>query len=204
MQKYTQTAKNALYKAQQAACDLGHTFIGSEHLLMGLIAEAEGVAAKILEKRSITEEAVREAIAAAEGTGEPSKATPADMTPRTKHIIQVSAQLAVQHNHSYIGTEHILLAIISEQECLAVKILSSLGAGIRDLAGDIVSFFKEFGEPGEPAGENAAEGQPFAAPAGSAPQKGSGKSLSSCPAMRQYGRDLTATDRKSTRLNSSH
>ncbi len=188
--KYTQTAQNALYKAQQAAVEMGHTFVGSEHLLLGLIKENESIAAKLLDKRGITETAVRDAIIASEGVGETASNTPAAMTPRTKHIIQTSAQHSAQHGQNYIGTEHILLAIITEPECLAVKILTSMGINIRDIGNDILTFFREFNEPGEPSGEIPQENQPFNQNINSAKQNGD-KTLNSCPTLKQFGRDLT-------------
>ena len=188
--RYTQTAKNALNKSLEFARELGHTYIGSEHILLGLLSETDGVAAKIVINRGITYEAARKVIEDTMGTGEPTTVTPNDMTPRTKRIIENSARESQKYGQNYIGTEHIMLALIAEADCVAVRILTTLGASVRDIANDIISFFREFSEPGMPSEDG---GQAPAQPAGGARAAATaGSGISNCPTLKQYGRDLTA------------
>lgn len=187
--RYTQTAKNALNKSLELARELGHTYIGSEHILLGLLSEGEGVAAKIASGRGVTYDAIRKIIEETMGTGEPTSVTPGDMTPRTKRIIENSAHEAQKYGQNYIGTEHILLALIAEPDCVAVRIISALGASVREIANDIIGFFREFAEPGVPSEDG---GQPMAQSAGSARANSGASGINNCPTLKQYGRDLTA------------
>ncbi|MHB1151573.1 MAG: ATP-dependent Clp protease ATP-binding subunit [Eubacteriales bacterium] len=188
--RYTQTAKNALNKSLELARELGHTYIGSEHILLGLLSEGEGVAAKITSGRGVTYEAARKMVEETMGTGEPSSVTPGDMTPRTKRIIENSAREAQKYGQNYIGTEHILLALIAEPDCVAVRIISALGASVREIANDIVGFFREFSEPGGPAEDGV---QTNAQQQGASRNTGGNTGgISGCPTLKQYGRDLTS------------
>ncbi|MDD4774720.1 MAG: ATP-dependent Clp protease ATP-binding subunit [Eubacteriales bacterium] len=186
--RYTQTAKNALNKSLEIARQLGHTYIGSEHVLLGLLSEGEGVAAKIISERGITYETALKAIEEMMGTGEATSVTPGDMTPRTKRIIENSAREAQKYGQNYIGTEHILLALISETDCVAVRVIAALGVSARDLAGDIIGFFRDFAEPGGPTEDGV---QPSAQQGPARQTGGVSGGLGGCPTLKQYGRDLT-------------
>ena len=138
---FTKKAQNALNRALYYACEMGHTCVGSEHLLLGLLSEKEGIAESILERRGITFEATRERIIEHVGTGETTRLTAADITPRTKKIIEASARVAMDLGHGYIGTEHLLCAICDEPECFAVGLLQAQGVSAGDVKRDIVSYF---------------------------------------------------------------
>lgn len=185
--RYTQTAKNALNRSIEFARELGHTYIGSEHILLGLMSEGEGTAAKIIAAKGVTYEAVRRTVEESMGKGEPSSVTPGDMTPRTKHIIENSAREAQKYGQNYIGTEHILLALFAEADCVAVQILSGLGLQTGETAEETAAFLRESGDKGASPEDSSAGGQqdPVRGP-GEKPEGGG-----SFPTLKQYGRDLT-------------
>jgi len=187
--KFTQSAQNALNRALTLAREMGHTYIGTEHILLGLLSERESVAAKLAAKRGITFESTRMLTEQISGTGDPSHVGPADMTPRTKKVIEASAGEAMRYGQSYIGTEHILLALLAEPECVGGKLLTAQGVSLREMSADVVGFFREFAEPGEISGTEEA--------AGSSRKSGrNGQTLSGCPLLKQYSRDLTAYARE--------
>lgn len=186
--RFTKTAQNVLSYSLKAASEMGHTYVGSEHILLGLINEEEGVASKILKGRGADIENVRRLIEKNAGVGEQTELSPNDMTPRTKRIIQNSAILAQKYGQNYIGTEHLLLALISENECVAVRILASLGIGARDIVGDIADFIRDFSNPGEAPEDNSPQ---ETAKKSADNRNPSGDNLRNCPNLRQYGRDLT-------------
>ncbi len=136
-QKFTLKAQNALKKAEETASSLGHTYIGSEHLLYGLIAEKEGVASRILEGVGITAEQIKEAVSLFTGVGHKTKLSAADMTPRTRKIIKESAVQGALGTEGLIGTEHLLLSLLKTDDCVAVKLLNSLGANRAELCADL-------------------------------------------------------------------
>ncbi|MBR3691676.1 MAG: ATP-dependent Clp protease ATP-binding subunit, partial [Clostridia bacterium] len=125
--KYTERAEKALNLAFAAAKALGHNYVGSEHILLGLIREETGVAAQSLSAAGITYDAVHERIAEAIGVGDPT-VEPRGLTPRTKNILEIAAAEAAALGHNYIGTEHLLMAILREGENVALRILTALGA----------------------------------------------------------------------------
>ena len=181
--RLTQTAQNALNRSMYYAREMGHTYIGSEHILLGLLAEEDGVASRLLQRRGVTMERTRELIADFAGVGSRTDVGPGDMTPRTKHIIESSALEAAQYGQNYIGTEHILLALLDEPDCVGVKLLRQQNVNAPELTADVLDFFREL------SGESAPEGAQKGAQGG-ARQKVSGN-LASCPTLQQYGRDLT-------------
>ncbi len=175
--KFTAKATSVLNKSLKLASEMGHTYIGSEHILLALCYESEGAAAKMLEEKSVHLEAVRTAIGERIGTGEPTSITPSDLTPRAKHIIETSAYHSSRRGNGYIGTEHILLALCDDTDCSAVSILSSLGVNPDELAADIEAFLEDV------SGEENAK------------KKKKNAALRDCPTLSQYGRDLTAAAR---------
>ena len=114
--RFTPKAQNVLSYALQSAHEMGHTYIGSEHLLLGLLKEDGGVAAHYLHERGVSLDAVRHAIVQLTGVGTPSQVSPADMTPSTKKIIEASLYEAQQNGQTMIGTEHLLLSLLGERE----------------------------------------------------------------------------------------
>ncbi|MBR7112019.1 MAG: ATP-dependent Clp protease ATP-binding subunit [Clostridia bacterium] len=179
--RFTEKAQKTLNNALALARELGHTYIGSEHMLLALAAESESVASKMLAKHGVTTDAVREKIEALIGTGTPTSVTPADMTPRTKKIIEGSALEAVKGGQNYIGTEHLLLSLLKERDAVAVKIVEELGASPDDIAHNVSTLL------GATTGAKAQGGE-------TAHNKNS--TLSSAPVLSTFGRDLTAAARE--------
>jgi ATP-dependent Clp protease ATP-binding subunit ClpC len=198
--RFTQRAQNALHMAQQSASELGHTYIGSEHILLGLLADPDSISAKLLSARGADKDKIRQAIIELAGEGVPSQVSPADMTPRMQKIIQDSAYLSVRAGQNYIGTEHLLLSLLSEQDCVAVRILENLGVPVDTLCDDVVKFMggvsgNEATEGDEDdattAGINIGFGGRIKQSKAGSGDKGGDKSLSSTPTLAQFGRDLT-------------
>jgi ATP-dependent Clp protease ATP-binding subunit ClpC len=126
-ERFTDRARRVLVLAQEEARLLNHPFIGTEHLLLGLIHEGDGVAAKALERLGISLDVVREAVEGITGVFENPPGSP-PFTERAKKVLELSLREALELGHDYIGTEHILLGIAREGEGVAVQVLSSLGA----------------------------------------------------------------------------
>ncbi len=130
---FTEKANLTLNAAIEVAGQLGHTYIGSEHILYGLTAENGGVAAQLLLQQNITSEVVLQKLEENIGKGLPNRLTPAAFTPRSKRILETAIYEARGLGHSYVGTEHILMAILKEQDSYAVGILQSLGVNSKEL-----------------------------------------------------------------------
>lgn len=133
LDRFTEGAKKALALAQQSAKALGHNYVGSEHLLIGLLSDEESTASKALSKFNITSSAVTERVEMLIGTGNYHFTDSFGYTPRTKKILELSLYEAKTLNKNYIGTEHILMGILREGDCVAVKILIDLGVDIKAL-----------------------------------------------------------------------
>src|SRR5215471_7002134 len=126
-EKFTDRARRVIVLAQEEARLLSHNFIGTEHLLLGLVHEGEGIAAQALEALGINMEAVREQVEEIVGHGEGQSAGHIPFTPRAKKVLELSLREALQLGHNYIGTEHILLGLIREGEGVAAQVLVRLG-----------------------------------------------------------------------------
>ena len=124
--RFTERAQQALAKAQEAAGSFGHSYIGSEHLLLGLLREGGGPAAKALAAAGVTDEALVKQIEDLSGRGTPDSSAPQGMTPRTKRIIELSIRAAAQMGTGYVGTEHLLLGILNEGQNVALTALANL------------------------------------------------------------------------------
>ncbi len=135
---FTQKANEVLNLAITAAEEYGHNYVGSEHILIGLIKEGTGIAATVLENKGITEEKVDALIKSEIGSGSPTRLSPEDFTPRSKRIIELSFQIARGMMHSFVGTEHLLISLLKETDSYAVKFLNELGAYDEALLQDIV------------------------------------------------------------------
>ena len=161
--RFTERAQRALNASLSAAADLGHTYIGSEHILLGLMADDASIAAKMLRAHGADRTRVREAVVNMAGEGVPSQVSPADMTPRTQKIIQESATLSVHAGQSYIGTEHLLLALLGEGDCVAVRLLDDLNIPVDELKRDVQNFLgaspgaENIGQSRSAGNENQAE-----------------------------------------------
>ena len=173
--KFTQRAQNALNHSLKAAGELGHTYIGSEHLLLGLMEESEGAASKMLKARGLSVRQIRASIIEFAGSGIPVTLSPSAMTPRTKKIIESAYHAAMQTPVGYIGTEHLLYAILEEKDCVGYKLLSALGINISELKNDILAFL---------GGGKRTE------------ERARGGKASETTALATYGRDLTALAEK--------
>ena len=182
--KFTQKAQNVLNRALAYAAELGHTYIGSEHILLGLIGENDSIAAGILAARGADFEKIKDDIVKYAGVGTASNVGAADMTPRTKRIIEASSYEAIRLGQNFIGTEHLLLALISEKDCVAVKLLEQSNVSISDIQNDLTNFFGSRNDKGTPLrGESQRQ-------TGNTSQNNQATTLSS------YGRDLTELARQ--------
>ena len=183
--RFTQSAQNALNYALEYAREFGHTYVGSEHILLGLLSETDGASARILENRGVSVETVKDAIKEISGEGARTNVSAADMTPRTKKIIESSAYQAMRLGQNYIGTEHLLLGLLGESDCVAVRILSSRGTNVNEIANDLVSFIKGIDEVGFEESQSTYAKN-------SDGKRGGKTNLKDAPTLKQYGRDLTA------------
>ena len=181
--RLTERAREAIAYSAEAALELGHNYVGTEHLLIGLIREGEGVAGKILESNGLDDEKVIDKIAAMIGTAEPIPMGQPEATPRTKRVFEHSYIEAQRMGHNYVGTEHLLIAILRESECLAVRILRELGIQPQELYRDIMQLLND-----NPIGD--AEPAPHESKRES---RGKGGNLST---LMKFGRDLTQMARE--------
>ena len=177
--RFTRKAQNALNHALIAARSFGHSYVGSEHLLVGLASDSESVSARILAANGATRAKIIDTITTAIGTGTPTDVTAADLTPRTKQIIEMSAYTSTRLGHSYIGTEHLLLSLLEETDCVALRVLEALGVSATDLKNSLLSYLDGV-KPTAPV-DKAARTQARADGA-----------LRDCPTLASYGRNLTA------------
>lgn len=184
--RFTESAQRAINYAAESAMELGHNYVGTEHILLGLIKEGEGVAAKILEANDINADSVDEVIHEILTTGEPIGAPPDSFTPRTKYVIQRSAVEAQQLGHNYVGTEHLLIALLRETGSIASKILITLGANPQKLYNDVLNMLSD--DLGS-AGSGYSSGSYSSGGTSRSSGKGGGKS--DCPTLMKFGRDLT-------------
>ena len=175
---FTKKAQNALNRALALASEMGHTCVGSEHLLLGLLSEKDSIAEKVLTGRGVTYDRTRQLIIDNVGAGQRTRLTGADITPRTKKIIEASASAAVSMGHGYIGTEHLLLAMADEGECFAVNLMNEMGASPADIRRDVMACLGN-GETGEKSGS-----------AGAGSKKSGEEGLKDAPTLTQYGRNL--------------
>ncbi|WEK60941.1 MAG: ATP-dependent Clp protease ATP-binding subunit [Candidatus Microbacterium colombiense] len=181
-ERFTDRARRVVVLAQEEAKMLNHNYIGTEHILLGLIHEGEGVAAKALESLGISLDAVREQVQDIIGQGQQQPTGHIPFTPRAKKVLELSLREALQLGHNYIGTEHILLGLIREGEGVAAQVLVKLGADLNKVRQQVIQLLS--GAPGrEPAAVGA---QSNDSPAGA--QGGSA-------VLDQFGRNLTQAAR---------
>ncbi len=138
--RFTSRAQNALNYALREASLLGHTYIGSEHLLLGLLREENGIASKLMHGKGADMDKIRRMLMDLSGAGAETHVSPSDMTPRVRKIILDSAAEASRCGQSYVGTEHLLLALLDEPSCVAVRILESTAVSCDDLRKDVINF----------------------------------------------------------------
>ncbi len=179
-ERFTDRARRVVVLAQEEARMLNHNYIGTEHILLGLIHEGEGVAAKALESLGISLEGVRQQVEEIIGQGQQAPSGHIPFTPRAKKVLELSLREALQLGHNYIGTEHILLGLIREGEGVAAQVLVKLGADLNRVRQQVIQLLS--GYPGkEPAAAGTASGE--AAP-------------STSLVLDQFGRNLTQAARE--------
>ncbi|MGH3434950.1 MAG: ATP-dependent Clp protease ATP-binding subunit [Sciscionella sp.] len=178
-ERFTDRARRVVVLAQEEARMLNHNYIGTEHILLGLIHEGEGVAAKALESLGIALEGVRQQVEEIIGQGQQAPSGHIPFTPRAKKVLELSLREALQLGHNYIGTEHILLGLIREGEGVAAQVLVKLGADLNRVRQQVLQLLSGY-QGKEPAEAGAGrEGTP-----------------SSSLVLDQFGRNLTATARE--------
>jgi ATP-dependent Clp protease ATP-binding subunit ClpC len=164
-ERFTDRARRVVVLAQQEARLLNHNYIGTEHILLGLIHEGEGVACRALESLSVSLEAVRQKVEEIIGQGEDTAAGHIPFTPRAKKVLELSLREALQLGHNYIGTEHILLGLVREGEGVAAQVLVKLGAGLERVREEVISLLSGFAETtspeDRPAGAEVEETPPW-------------------------------------------
>ncbi len=180
-ERFTDRARRVVVLAQEEAKMLNHNYIGTEHILLGLIHEGEGVAAKALESLGISLDAVREQVQDIIGQGQQQPTGHIPFTPRAKKVLELSLREALQLGHNYIGTEHILLGLIREGEGVAAQVLVKLGADLNKVRQQVIQLLS--GAPGrEPAAVGAQSNDTPSAQGGS-------------QVLDQFGRNLTQAAR---------
>jgi ATP-dependent Clp protease ATP-binding subunit ClpC len=178
-ERFTDRARRVVVLAQEEARMLNHNYIGTEHILLGLIHEGEGVAAKALESLGISLEAVRQQVEEIIGQGQQAPSGHIPFTPRAKKVLELSLREALQLGHNYIGTEHILLGLIREGEGVAAQVLVKLGADLNRVRQQVIQLLSGY-QGKEPATAGGpAEGTP-----------------STSLVLDQFGRNLTAAARE--------
>ncbi len=186
-ERFTDRARRVVVLAQEEARLLNHNYIGTEHILLGLIHEGEGVAAKALESLGISLEAVRQQVEEIIGQGGSSPSGHIPFTPRAKKVLELSLREALQLGHNYIGTEHILLGLIREGEGVAAQVLVKLGADLSRVRQQVIQLLSGYQGSGGPAGEKA--GAPSGTGSTEAQPTGS-------LVLDQFGRNLTQLARE--------
>jgi ATP-dependent Clp protease ATP-binding subunit ClpC len=178
-ERFTDRARRVVVLAQEEARMLNHNYIGTEHILLGLIHEGEGVAAKALESLGISLEGVRQQVEEIIGQGQQAPSGHIPFTPRAKKVLELSLREALQLGHNYIGTEHILLGLIREGEGVAAQVLVKLGADLNRVRQQVIQLLSGY-QGKEPQGAGPAEGTP-----------------STSLVLDQFGRNLTQAARES-------
>jgi len=183
-ERFTDRARRVVVLAQEEARLLNHNYIGTEHILLGLIHEGEGVAAKALESLGISLEAVRNQVEEIIGQGGTSPSGHIPFTPRAKKVLELSLREALQLGHNYIGTEHILLGLIREGEGVAAQVLVKLGADLSRVRQQVIQLLSGYSGPGGQGGNDPEK-------AGATSGGVGGESPSGSLVLDQFGRNLT-------------
>ncbi|MDH2430920.1 Clp protease N-terminal domain-containing protein, partial [Sphaerisporangium sp. TRM90804] len=177
--RFTDRARRVVVLAQEEARMLNHNYIGTEHILLGLIHEGEGVAAKALESLGISLEGVRQQVEEIIGQGQSAPSGHIPFTPRAKKVLELSLREALQLGHNYIGTEHILLGLIREGEGVAAQVLVKLGADLNRVRQQVIQLLHGYQGKEPAAAGGAAESAP-----------------STSLVLDQFGRNLTQAARE--------
>src|SRR4051812_43048358 len=175
-ERFTERARQVVVLAQEEARILKHNYIGTEHILLGLLREEEGLAARVLESLDITVERVRAQVVRIVGSGEEVTSGQIPFTPRAKKVLELALREALSLGHNYIGTEHILLGLVRENEGVAARILLDFDADSEKIRNEVIRMLSG------PGGRRQGQG-------GAAGQQGEGKKSSKL--LDQFGRNLT-------------
>ncbi|MBC8512229.1 MAG: ATP-dependent Clp protease ATP-binding subunit [Dehalococcoidia bacterium] len=168
-EKFSERARRALTRAQEEAQRFGHNYIDTEHVLLGLIAEEEGVASRVLANLGVAPNKIRAAVEFVVGRGERSSIGEVGLTPRAKRVIELAVDEARRLNHTYIGTEHLLLGLLREREGAAVGVLESFGVSLEKAQAEINNLLSQ----------------------GASQARGAGRGTARTPVLDQLGIDLT-------------
>ena len=189
MMKFTENAENALGSAIEFAMELGHGYVGSEHILYGIASEEESVSSRLLAQNGIGCEEIKKVVLDAYGKNAPTKLSESDLTPRSKKIISLAEVFAKRLGYELIGTEHLLLALLSESDCVGAKIISALGVSVLSVGTKLASVLKH-GEETMDA-DDADEDSEELYQSAKKPKEKASASLKDCPTLAKYGRCLT-------------
>jgi len=181
-ERFTERARQVVVLAQEEARTLKHNYIGTEHILLGLLREEEGLAARVLESLDITVERVRAQVVRIVGSGEEVTSGQIPFTPRAKKVLELALREALSLGHNYIGTEHILLGLVRENEGVAARILLDFDADSEKIRNEVIRMLS--GPGGRRQGQGAAAGAGAGAGA-------SGEGKKSSKLLDQFGRNLT-------------
>src|SRR3954449_9880510 len=183
-ERFTDRARRVVVLAQEEARMLNHNYIGTEHILLGLIHEGEGVAAKALESLGISLEGVRSQVEEIIGQGQQAPSGHIPFTPRAKKVLELSLREALQLGHNYIGTEHILLGLIREGEGVAAQVLVKLGADLSRVRQQVIQLLSGY------QGGAQGKGEPQAAAAGQQGKEDTPGDKGNSQILDQFGRNL--------------
>ena len=183
--RFTERAKTAIEKAQEAAEQLGHSYVGSEHLLLGIVREGGGQGAKVLRQHGLTDGLLTELVEHYVGRGTPG-ATLQGLSPRARRVIELAIGDAGRLGHSYVGTEHLLMGILREPGSAAARIIASTGADLNRIYTDLLNAF------GPERGRQSRPTMGAAAPGGAPRRREDGETKT----LDQYSRDLTDMARR--------
>ena len=188
-ERFTDRARKVMALANQEAQRFNHEYIGTEHILLGLVKEGSGVGANVLKNLEVDLRKVRLEVEKLVKSG-PEMVTMGKLpqTPRAKKVIEYAIEEARNLNHNYVGTEHLLLGLLREQDGVAAQVLMNLGLKLEDVREEVLNLLGAGIETEEP-------------PAMSAPGEGGKKGKSKTPALDSFGRDLTVLAREGTRLS---
>lgn len=175
---FTQKASEVLNLAIKAAENLGHNYVGSEHILLALVKEESGIAYSVLDSRGVTADGIENFIKENIGVGSPTRLTPDDFTPRSKRVLDIAFQIARGMMHSFVDTEHLLLALLQEDDSYAVKYINSAGIDEQQLFEQVVS---SVGRGSTNTSEGSRRGR---------------NSKSKTPTLDEFGKELTAIARE--------
>lgn len=176
--RFTERARAALTKAQEAAQEMGHSYVGSEHLLLGIASEEEGLGAKVLRNYGLDDILVRELVEKYVGRGAAGVPTQG-LSPNAKRVIELAIMDANRLGHSYIGTEHLLLGILREQDCAGARLIATTGIDLNQVYTDVINIFR------------SSDYRPQGSAAATAPAGGGRGKKSDTKTLDQYSRDLT-------------